>query len=155
LEGERDPWTLATFVEPEVKAKPEDIAKSLEGNWREELLFVLRQHVELYRIYQDKITDCDLQLRKHLESLGSKVDLKTQPIGNRPKGKKKSKNAPGFDLRTELYRITGIDWTQINGIDVFSLKDQASFRFPKKIQVVQSDHKPRYFGRLVASSPKP
>jgi transposase len=120
LEGERDPWKLATFVEPEVKAKPEDIAKSLEGNWREELLFVLRQHVELYRIYQEKITDCDLQLRKHLESLGSKVDLKTQPIGHRPKGKKKSKNAPGFDLRTELYRITGIDWTQINGIDVLT-----------------------------------
>lgn len=120
LEGERDPWKMATFVEPEVKAKPEDIAKSLEGNWREELLFVLRQHVELYRIYQEKIVDCDLQLRKHLESLGSKVDLKTQPIGNRPKGKKNSKNAPGFDLRTELYRITGIDWTQINGIDVLT-----------------------------------
>ncbi len=120
LEGERDPWKLATFVEPEVKAKPEDIAKSLEGNWREELLFVLRQHVELYRIYQEKITDCDLHLRKHLESLESKVDLKTQPIGNRPKGKKNSKNAPGFDLRTELYRITGIDWTQINGIDVLT-----------------------------------
>ena len=120
LEGERDPWKLATYVEPEVKAKPEDIAKSLEGNWREELLFVLRQHVELYRIYQEKITDCDLHLRKHLESLESKVDLKTQPIGNRPKGKKNSKNAPGFDLRTELYRITGIDWTQINGIDVLT-----------------------------------
>ena len=120
LEGERDPWKLATLVEPEVQATPEDIAKSLEGNWREELLFVLRQHVELYRIYQEKITDCDLQLRKHLESLGSKVDLKTQPIGRRPKGKRTSKNAPGFDLRTELYRITGIDWTQINGIDVMT-----------------------------------
>jgi len=81
---------------------------------------VLRQHVEFYRIYQQKITDCDLRLRKHLESLGSKVDLKTQSIGHRPKGKKKSKNAPGFDLRTELYRVTGIDWTQINGIDVLT-----------------------------------
>ena len=120
LGGERDPWKLATFVEPEVRATPADIARSLEGNWREELLFVLRQHVEFYRIYQEKVTDCDLQLRKHLESLGSKVDLKTQPIGRRPKGKKSSKNAPGFDLRTELYRITGIDWTQINGIDVLT-----------------------------------
>ena len=120
LEGERDPWELAALVEPEVKATPEEIAKSLEGNWREELLFVLRQHVELYRIYQGKIDDCDLQTRKHLELLGSKVDLKTQPIGRRPKGKKNSKNAPGFDLRTELYRITGIDWSQINGIDVLT-----------------------------------
>ncbi len=120
LEGERDPWELAALVQPGVKASPEDIAKSLEGNWREELLFVLRQHVELYRIYQEKITDCDLQLRKHLESLGSKVDLKMQPIGARPRGKKSSRNAPEFDLRTELYRITGIDWSQINGIDVLT-----------------------------------
>jgi transposase len=120
LEGERDPWKLAALVEPEVKATAEDIAKSLEGNWREELLFVLRQQVELYRTYQEKISDCDLQLRKHLESLGSKLDLKTQPIGPRPKGKKNSRNAPAFDLRTELYRITGIDWTQINGIDVLT-----------------------------------
>lgn len=120
LKGDRDPWKLAALVEPEVKATSEEIAKSLEGNWREELLFVLRQHVELYRIYQGKIDDCDLQLRKHLAVLGSKVDLKTQPIGPRPKGKKNSKNAPGFDLRTELYRITGIDWSQINGIDVLT-----------------------------------
>jgi hypothetical protein len=69
LEGERDPWELAALVEPAVKATAEDIAKSLEGNWREELLFVLRQQVELYRIYQEKISHCDLQLRKHLESL--------------------------------------------------------------------------------------
>jgi transposase len=59
-------------------------------------------------------------LRKLLESLGAKVDLKTHPIGPRPKGKKNSRNAPIFDLRTELYRITGIDWSQINGIDVLT-----------------------------------
>jgi transposase len=120
LEGERDARELAALVEPEVKATPQDIAKSLEGNWREELLFVLRQQMEFYRIYQGKITDCDLQLRKHLESLGSKADLTTQPLGPRPKGKKKSKNAPFFDLRSELYRITGIDWAQVDGIDVLT-----------------------------------
>jgi transposase len=65
LDGERDPWQLAALVMPGVKATPEDIAKSLEGNWREELLYVLRQHVELSQIYQEKINDCDLQLRKH------------------------------------------------------------------------------------------
>jgi len=120
LDGERDPWTLAALVQSGVKATTEDIAKSLEGNWREELLFVLRQDVELYGIYQGKIDDCDLQLRKHLESFGSVVDLKTQPIGPKPKGKRGSKNAPKFDLRTELYRISGIDWAQVNGIDVLT-----------------------------------
>jgi transposase len=120
LDGERDPWTLAALVQSGVKATTEDIAKSLEGNWREELLFVLRQNVELYRIYQQKIDDCDLELRQHLESFGSVVDLQTQPLGPRPKGKKGSKNAPQFDLRTELYRITGIDWAQVNGLDVLT-----------------------------------
>jgi transposase len=120
LEGERDPWQLAALSQPGVKAIPADIAKSLEGNWREELLFVLRQEVELYRVYQEKIGACDQQLRQHLEKLGSKVDLEAQPIGPRPKGKRESKHAPEFDLRTELYRITGIDWSQINGMDVLT-----------------------------------
>ena len=68
LEGERDRWGLAALVEPEVKASQQDIAQSLEGNWREELLFVLRQEVELYHMYQNKIADCDLELRQHLKS---------------------------------------------------------------------------------------
>ena len=29
---------------------------------------------------------------------------------------------PRFDLRTELYRITGIDWAQVNGIDVVTVQ---------------------------------
>ena len=120
LEGERDPYELAAMVQSGVKASLEDIAKSLEGNWRKELLFVLKQHLELYQIYQQKIGDCDLESRQHLEVLNSTVDLTTQPIGPRPKGKKNSRNAPSFDLRTELYRITGIDWSQINGIDVLT-----------------------------------
>jgi hypothetical protein len=79
---------------------------------------VLRRQVELYRTYQEKIQDCDLELRHHLESFASKVDLQAQPIGPRPKGKKGGRNTPQFDLRTELYRITGIDCAQIDGMDV-------------------------------------
>jgi len=120
LKGERDPWKLATLTQPGVKATAQEIALSLEGNWRKELLFVLGQEVELYRFYQKKIAECDQQLRKHLQSFGSKVDPKSQPIGPKPKRKGSSKNAPQFDLRTELYRITGIDWTQIDGLDVLT-----------------------------------
>ena len=79
---------------------------------------MLRRQVELYRTYQEKIQDCDLELRHHLESFASKVDLQAQPIGPRPKGKKGGRNTPQFDLRTELYRITGIDCAQIDGMDV-------------------------------------
>jgi len=45
LKGERDPWALAALACPGVKASQADIAKSLHGNWRKELLVVLRHEV--------------------------------------------------------------------------------------------------------------
>lgn len=118
LEGQRDPEALAALADPQVKASKEVIAKSLQGNWRPELVFVLRQEVEMYRVCQDKISACDRQLQQHLQGMTPKVDLEAQPLGPRPKGKRARGNAPKFDLRTELYRITGVDWTQVDGMDV-------------------------------------
>ena len=31
-----------------------------------------------------------------------------------------ARNAPEFNLPSELYRLSGIDWSQINGIDVLT-----------------------------------
>lgn len=119
LAGERDPRKLAALADPQVKSSKAVIAKSLHGNWREELLFVLHQEVESYQGLRDKITACDRKLQQLLQAMESKVDLKTQPIGPRPKGKRARGNAPQiFDLRTELYRLTGVDWSQVDGIDV-------------------------------------
>jgi hypothetical protein len=110
---------LAALADPQVKATKTVIAKSLEGNWREELLFVLKQEVELYRMYQEQIAACDRKLQSHLQTMAPKVDLTTQPLGPRPRGKRGGRgNTPQFDLRTELYRTTGVDWTQVDGIDV-------------------------------------
>jgi len=116
--GERDPQKLAALADPQVKASKAVIAKSLQGNWRPELLFVLRQEMEIYRGCQAKITACDRQLQRHLRGMQSHIDPKKQPLGPRPKGKRARGNAPQFDLRAELYRLTGVDWSQVDGIDV-------------------------------------
>ena len=118
LDGERDPRALAALADPQVKASQEVIAKSLEGNWRNELVFVLGQEVAMYRMCQDKMAACDRHLQQHLQTMTPKVDLQAEPLGSRPKGKRARGNAPKFDLRTELYRISGVDWTQVDGIDV-------------------------------------
>lgn len=55
LGGERSPQKLAALADPQVKASKTVIAKSLHGNWRPEVLFVLRQEVEIYQGCQDKI----------------------------------------------------------------------------------------------------
>ena len=75
--------------------------------------------METYRSCQDRIAACDRQWQPHLQGLAPKVDLEAQPLGPRPKGKRAARgNAPKFDLRTELCRITGVDWSQVDGSDV-------------------------------------
>ncbi len=68
LNGQRDPQKLAALADPQVKASKKVIAKSLEGNWRPESVFVLRQQVEMYRVCHDKIAACDCQLQLHLKA---------------------------------------------------------------------------------------
>jgi transposase len=116
--GERDPRKLAELSDPRIHASREEIAKSLEGNWRPELLFVLQQEVEMYDTYQQRIGECDQQLQKHLASFADPVP--PRPPEGEAKGKKAkpAKNAPRFDLSSELQRITGVDLTRIDGIDV-------------------------------------
>jgi hypothetical protein len=66
IAGERNPRKLAELSHPRIEASREEIAKSLEGNWRPELVFVLRQEVEMYDTYQRRIAECDQQLQKQL-----------------------------------------------------------------------------------------
>jgi len=117
LEGERDRYKLAALADPRVKASQEEIAKSLEGNWRSELLFVLRQERETYRAYQKRIGECDEELQAHLKTLEDKAEPGSQPQTPK-KGKRAGGNALEFDLRGELYRVSGIDLTRIDGINV-------------------------------------
>jgi len=54
LAGERDRYKLADLADVDIQATREEIARSLEGNWRNELLFILRQELNLYQIYQPR-----------------------------------------------------------------------------------------------------
>ena len=123
LSGERDGEKLANLANRMIRASKEDIARSLQGNWREELLFLLRQEVDLYDLYQQRILECDRRVAAQLHSFASKQvkSAATQAAPVRPKRIHKPKgNAPRFDLGTELERITGVDLTRIDGIDVLT-----------------------------------
>src|SRR5215831_17021811 len=86
VSGERNPQKLAELSDPRIEASREEVAKSLEGNWRPELVFVLRQEVEMYDAYQRRIAECDQQLQNHLSSLGDNVP--SPPSEGQPKRKK-------------------------------------------------------------------
>src|SRR5436309_4679488 len=121
LAGERDPHKLAVFRDPRVKASEEEIARSLEGHWEEDLLFVLKQEQDGYEFCQKQMAECDRQLAQYLQQRKDRSQGATLPEEKR-KGrlKKKRANKPQFDLRAELFRISGTDLTRIDSIDVMT-----------------------------------
>ena len=132
LAGERDPRELAKLRDPRVQAREEEIAHSLEGNWREDVRFELQQAVDPYDFLPRQVAACDLQLQKYMAALPSREAegaprVAPTPVaveaGVRPrkaKTKKRSPNAPTFDLAAELRRAIGVDWLTIEGIHVMT-----------------------------------
>jgi len=130
LAGERDPNTLAALSHSGIHATRDTIAKSLEGTWQPDLSFVLQQEVAMYDAYQQRIAECDQAPEQHLKGVADKA-ADTAPDGEQspttpratlrsgPKRRRKAgSHAPQFDLGRELSRISGVDLTRIDGIDV-------------------------------------
>jgi len=117
IAGERDHLRLAQMRDPRTKNSTETIAKSLEGDYRQEHLFALKQAFELYCTYQQQIEACDREIEAYLSQLDSKCD----PDPAKRYKSSKSKNDPSFDLGAHLYRISGVDFTKIDGLDVLTV----------------------------------
>ena len=119
--GERNPHVLASYRHGTCARSEEEIAKSLEGHYKREHLFALKQALELYDFYEQQLCDCDLEL----EALYQEFDLPDEP-GTPPPGPRKSKrrkNQPHFDLAQSLYRMTGVDLTRVDGLDSLTVQD--------------------------------
>ena len=121
ISGERNPEKLALMRERGVKNTPEAIAKALEGDYRQEHLFALKQAVELYDFYHRQIEACDREIERYLHTFEAKVDPVQNPLPKQ-KRKKEMRYQSFVDLRTELYRVSGIDFTQIPGLDVVTVQ---------------------------------
>ncbi len=111
--GERNPYVLAGLKNSRVRASDEEIARSLQGTWRAEHLFALRQALDAFDFCGKQLQQCDEEIEAQLQRLHI-TDVEPD------KGKKRSKarNAPKFDLRTRLFQMCGVDLTRIDGIDV-------------------------------------
>lgn len=130
LAGERDPRELAALSHPGIHATQAEVARSLEGTWQPDLMFVLQQEVTMYDAYLQRIAACDQALERHLKGLADKAagtPCNTDPSStaahshtrSRIKRRRKAgSHTPQFDLGRELHRISGVDLTRIDGIDV-------------------------------------
>lgn len=123
VDGERDPQVLAAKKHHRVKRSEAEIAAALNGDYRKEHTFVLQQELQLYDVYQTQIAACDRQIDECLTQFSDKVDISSSPL---PKPKhprhKPQGNEPAFDLRTHLYRMSGVDFTRIDGLGVLTVQ---------------------------------
>ena len=113
LSGERDPIKLAKLRDPHCKNSEATVARALEGHYRQEHLFALQQAVELVEFYKRQITACDCEIEACLQRFENKST--ESPLTARPR--KRRRSGVGFDARSYLYRITGVDLTQIDSIE--------------------------------------
>jgi transposase len=121
LRGERDGKALADLCQPEIRASHETVARSLEGNWRDDHLFVLRQQFDSYSHFQRQIEDCDKLLQERFRAMKQKADpaeLPKCPKNKRPRGNAVRR----FDVRAEQYRVLGVDLTKIDGVNVMTVQ---------------------------------
>lgn len=115
LAGQRDPEILADLVNRRVKKSRQEIAQALHGNWREDLLFEIKQCLALYHLYHEKLLECDQQLKMVLELMqiepGNELLSVTTPIR-----KGRSKHSPSFDLQTMATNYYGVDLFEIPSV---------------------------------------
>jgi hypothetical protein len=110
LGGEGDSVRLAALRDERCKNTEETIARALEGNWRSEHLFELRQALELFDFYEKQLGACDNQIEAHLRRFEDKSGGQELPVSRKPKSRR---GDPGFDARLHLLYLTGVDVTTI------------------------------------------
>ena len=113
LRGTRAPEKLAKYRDKGCKASEAEIAQALTGSYREEHLFELKLAYEAWQFTLGQVEKVDGQIALQLGRM--KCDRALPPL--KPKARPKRRvNSPGFDVRTALYYVLGLDLTEIEGI---------------------------------------
>jgi transposase len=120
VKGERNARLLAGFRDPGCKHSEEEIEKALTGTWREEHLYVLKQSLELYDFYTEKVEACDEEVNRQYGMVRPDWVSRELPAIPDKKRNSHSKNAPkdAKEIREQLYRINGVDLSLVDGMGV-------------------------------------
>ena len=114
--GEADPNVLAAHRDMRCKAPVATIRDALTGNYQPEHIFVLRQALELYDFYQAKLSDCDVEIERSLQTLPTRSAAPPPPL----RARRPMKNEPRFEIRAVLNALLGVDLTEIHGLGPYS-----------------------------------
>ena len=117
LAGERDPQRLAAYRDKRCKHDHATIAKALTGHWRAEHLFALQQAVDQYDVLAQQLRACDGHIEGCLQTFVPDVEVDAPPSPPVRAWRSSRSNPLSFDVQTSLEAMTGVDLTQIDGIE--------------------------------------
>jgi transposase len=128
INGERVARNFLPLVDSRIQASEEEIEKSLEGNWRSECLFIVKQCYRQCQELQAHISECEKEIElilqqmagtgneEVIESKQAKAPSENENKAGRKTAKKKSKNAPKYNVRKYLEQIYEVDVLEIFGV---------------------------------------
>jgi hypothetical protein len=113
--GERDALQLAKLRDPRCSKTEQEIAEQLSGHWREDHLFSLQQALKMYDAVQERMAVYEKEILRRLEEMEREEphEPTSPPLQNANKARK-IKNRGQEAKRQALYRMSGVDMTQID-----------------------------------------
>ena len=113
--GNHDPVQLTTYRDRRCKASAQTVREALTGHYTPEHLFALRQALELYDTYQEKIAECDQAVERLLRAL-SEPSVSVEALPPTRHRRRSRGNEPDFDVREALFGLVGTDLSQLDGL---------------------------------------
>ena len=98
IKGERNPNQFLQYVDKNIKADHETIAKSLQENWRPEQLYLLEDCYQGYLYYGDRIAACDQAIERQLHAYQKEVFPEVVVDKSARSRKQATKNTPKFNV---------------------------------------------------------
>jgi len=120
LAGERDPQRLASHRDRRCQHEQATIAKALEGHWRAEHRFALQQALEQYEFLQQQLRACETQIEACLQTFVTHVEVEPPQTTPARQRRSRQRQAPSCDVHGYLHALTGVDLTQIDGMDALT-----------------------------------
>ncbi len=118
--GQRDGKTLASLVHNRVRKSKDEIANALQGQWKAEQLYILKDELESYHHYQSRMANCDKQIEALLKQITACMATENiSPVAEEKKatGKnRKQKNGASYNVSKLSMEYFGVDLLEVEGI---------------------------------------
>jgi transposase len=115
IDGERSGEKLSSYADRRIKKSKKELAKAMQGQWDEGLLFELQDCYELWCDYTQRISKSDFHTEKLLEQLSSRDDKIGQGAQISP-CKRAIRHQHKIDVKGYSYRHLGVDLFAISGV---------------------------------------